>query len=232
MNLYRTKMHIKRIPLVNRLVELKKKKSDRLKGIALRTNGLRYISELEIILKNSRFQFFADYGTLLGAIRDHDFIAWDNDLDYGLLINNNEDWEEFRQIMERNGFSRIRQFSNNGLITEQTYRKGDLTIDFFAHIKCPTYDIVYTYFRKDKYIYSSFDEFHIMEGRYAPICATREQPFQSIMISVPENAEAYLASVYTDDWRTPNPNWSEFIDFNRYYPEDHFAKGEFFDGNY
>jgi len=37
------------------------------------------------LLENCGVEYFADSGTLLGLIRDGDFIAWDNDIDIGLV---------------------------------------------------------------------------------------------------------------------------------------------------
>ena len=67
-------------------VEKKKRK-------ALQRNGVEMIKILEKTLSEYNVMYFADYGTLLGIIRDRNFIQWDNDMDYGILIDDSFDWK-------------------------------------------------------------------------------------------------------------------------------------------
>ena len=50
--------------------------------------SLKLVTE---ILEKSGLKYFLDQGTLLGIIRDNDFISWDKDIDIGLLVDEKSD---------------------------------------------------------------------------------------------------------------------------------------------
>lgn len=46
---------------------------------------LKALHDLKVVLNKNNCRYFLDTGTLLGAIRDHQFIRWDNDIDVGVV---------------------------------------------------------------------------------------------------------------------------------------------------
>lgn len=177
------------------------------KNKALHQDGVVTISTIEKALTEYGITYFADYGTLLGIIRDHDFIQWDSDLDYGIIIDDNFDWNKFERHMNQHGFNKIREFSYLGKIKEQTYEKNILTVDFFGKSYENNQFAAYGFIRKPDYQYQSEHEFHVRRRYYAPIKQTKKVPFLGTSVTVPSNAEEYLESVYTINWRIPNADW-------------------------
>lgn len=53
--------------------------------LRLRAAQLELLAELDRVCRAHRLNYFAMYGTLLGAVRHQGFIPWDDDLDVGLL---------------------------------------------------------------------------------------------------------------------------------------------------
>ena len=51
----------------------------------LQLNGLYLLKTLDAICKKYNIQYFALYGTALGAIRHNGFIPWDDDIDVGMI---------------------------------------------------------------------------------------------------------------------------------------------------
>ncbi len=45
---------------------------------------MEVLAEIDALCKRHRLKYFAEWGTLLGAVRHHGFIPWDDDLDIGM----------------------------------------------------------------------------------------------------------------------------------------------------
>lgn len=69
--------------------------------------GNEVLQKAKNALDSENVLFWLDYGTLLGAYREHDFIKHDFDLDIGLWL---KDAEIAKKAMLKNGFELIRCF--------------------------------------------------------------------------------------------------------------------------
>lgn len=209
MTLYEFKMYLKRSKFIKKILARRENNEDFSKVKQLKENGARFIFDIEDALKNQKLVFFADYGTLLGIIRDNNFIQWDNDVDYGIVVNDLFDWKLFEENLCKHGFTKVREFKLEDRIKEQTYSKDNLTVDFFSYEIIKEEMIGYSFFRKEDYIYHSKDEFHVRMYKYIKVEKTKQIDFLNTKVHVPENAEDYLECLYTSEWRIPNPNWTE-----------------------
>lgn len=211
MGIYEAKMYLKRLAVVKFILKRKVNKEDSVKRISLQNDGLNIIKKVEVALEDFDVQYFADYGTLLGIIRDHTFISWDNDIDYGLLIDECFDWELFEKHLNNYGFVKKREFEIDKLVKEQTYSNINLglTVDFFSHRNFKDKSTTYDFFRKENYIYHNEHEFHVRKAECIYIDKAKTVEFLGTTVHVPRNAEEYLENIYGKNWRIPDPNWSE-----------------------
>lgn len=94
--------------------------------------GYTVNSKVYEALSGTRYKYFALAGTLLGIIRENGFIAYDNDLDYGIMIEDNATWNAFYFHMKNKGFRLMHFFVEDDTITEITFLYRGVTIDFYG----------------------------------------------------------------------------------------------------
>jgi len=216
------KMRIKSVPIIGNTYQLLigNKKIERKRNEAkknLKQTGVELLKQIEIALNDYPYNimYFADYGTLLGIIRDHNFIGWDMDIDYGIILDENFDWSEFERHLNRYELRKVREYQYLNSIREQTYEYRGLTIDIFGKIDDGINSIAYGFYTKKDFKYSSPNERHVREVRYVRVLKVRKVDFLGITVTVPDNAEDYLESAYSKNWKIPDPKWDDEKSNNR-----------------
>jgi len=172
----------------------------------MKNDGLSLIKKITAELDKSNVRFFVDFGTLLGLIREGGFIAHDLDMDFGIYINEDFTWDDLEKALKACGLKKQREFVYNGVITEQAYINKLLTIDFFNHTDTDSSNDAYVYYKlKDReYEENSFSVIKLIMYKFGDI---ERVEINGTLIPVPSNAEKYLESIYTENWRIPDPNW-------------------------
>lgn len=58
---------------------------------------LEILAEIDLICRKHAIKYWVDYGSMLGAVRHHGFIPWDDDLDLGMLRC---DYDKFKEVVQ------------------------------------------------------------------------------------------------------------------------------------
>lgn len=111
----------------------KKRRSYRIEQRKIRRlhrHGVKILNEIYTIFQRENITYYAEYGTLLGTLREHNFIAHDNDIDFGLLPDSVEP-SKLMAVLLKNGYRFHRGFAYEGVITELCFLRYGISVDFF-----------------------------------------------------------------------------------------------------
>lgn len=199
---------IKKTNLYSKYFQLIKDKKIKKRIQIINDRGIDFIKNIEEVLSDTGLTYFATCGTLLGFIREKSFLKNDYDFDYAIMIYSGKEWDILEQKLMKNGYKKIRYFTFDGIITEQTYKSlNGIEIDFFGHFIIDGNLCFYSYDKLPSLLYKNENEWSIYilnNGKYEGI----EKIIINIgEVTVPKNSGTYLSYNYNDDWMIPNPNF-------------------------
>ena len=141
-------------------------------------------------------------------IREKRLLKNDYDIDYGVIIDDQNSWKILETSLAEIGYKKIRDFLLDNKVTEQTYRNNKgAEIDFFGHFIINDNLYFYSYDKLQEVEYPSenlWTAYILNNGKYK---GTKIIMTDIGMVTVPSNAEEYLSCNYNDDWMQPNPNF-------------------------
>lgn len=156
------------------------------------------LRDMKKIMGENNQEFFLVSGTLLGCIREQDFIPYDDDIDIGIFYN------KFNQ----NIINKIIESKKFKL----KYQRGDIKESYeltFKHYSGVNIDI-FLYYRINLnfYYYATFNSIcDYKEKKYCKwgrhIIGLTKVNFKNTEYLIPSNYEQYLKEEYGNDWRIP-----------------------------
>lgn len=102
---------------------------------AMKLYACELLENMKQILDKNNILFWLDFGTLLGAYRDKDFISYDCDIDIAILY---EDAERVRNLLKNSDFCLTHEYrvGKAGEVAQLSYKYKSLSIDIcFYHKK-------------------------------------------------------------------------------------------------
>lgn len=179
--------------------KLKKKKK------VFRQNANLLLKKMKETLDSNGILFWLEFGTLLGAYREHGFIKHDYDLDIGVFFKNTT---EVYDALTQAGFRLIREFKVGDDGTdgfEQTYEYAGVSVDVF-------------YFHKDS-VGAYCNSFSPFEGENSslslfqvkkisvPFKGVSQIQFEGLTLNVPSETDKYLQAHYGANFMIPNEHF-------------------------
>lgn len=162
------------------------------------------------VLSKYKYPFWLNYGTLLGAYRDHDFIKHDNDLDIGMYWDNRK---EVKELLIGGGLKLLSVITYGNLDAPDSaeyrfeYKGAYVDINFYTVEK----GVAITY---NPLFYSDKD--YNIKDKTIPVRVERvDSPFAGLKkiffvgreFNVPENTKEYLIANYGENFMIPVPDF-------------------------
>lgn len=194
----------------------------------LQKNGFSMIEVINDALTKENARFFIDCGTLLGIIRDKKLIEYDRDMDFGIWFDENFGPADLDRVMLGLGFKKVSEGRFRNKIEEMTYAKGVVHVDFFNHTEIGDESLLYVFYRDIEKTYPSDRECSVIVQHRKHITGLKTIKVGQMNLKIPENIEPYLASAYTENWRTPDPGWLYTMEPGCTYIKDEFGIKEMY----
>ena len=199
----------KKKPVLDPIKQAKKKEEVKeKKRAAIQKNGMAVMELVQKLLREIGIVCFADFGTMLGLIREGKLLSHDLDVDMGVIIKDKSDMERIKVCLDRFGILLWRQYIFGDNIVEESYRFNGIKIDLnYYQITEKESKTWLFYWDPNKGKEYEYNTRSIVEMTYSPITEFTTINIQGKDICIPANAEQLLVEKYGPTWRTPDKGW-------------------------
>jgi len=178
-----------------------------------KSTALEALNKLHNVLEGQDIEYWLEFGTLLGAVREKGFIAHDLDIDIGLFMT--ADNEKVSELLSQSGFVKYRTISIDdgkyGL--EETYTYKGLSIDFFYFTRRD--DKMFCHVFSNEYG-KSWDK--TIEDRGGlivyehtfPYDGFEESMFLGKKVLIPKNVHKHLVAQYGETYMVKDKKWNPY----------------------
>lgn len=160
------------------------------------------LCEIHEVFNKYGIVHWLSHGSLLGAIRENDFIAWDDDCDCSMY---------FSQRNSKELEMAIRELENKGFYVPPSDPNKPVSLT-----NAPYYDVVFIREEKvefwcfeeigDEYVYDIKRSGRALAHPRHFYDKLEEINFRGVLLKVPSNPILYLEMMYGKEWRTPDKN--------------------------
>ena len=148
---------------------------------------------------------FADFGSLLGIIRENGLLKHDLDIDTGVLGRPNL-YRYVTMMMERAGYELWREYIIGDKVVEQSYHYKDTKVDVnYYEYRAKGVNTWLFYRDPSRKYYNNVR--NIVRMDYNLIKDIKKIDVQGYNIFIPDNAEKLLEEKYGKNWAVPDKGW-------------------------
>ncbi len=176
-------------------------------------NAEKVLSKVDEVFNELNTNYWLDFGTLLGAYRNKDFIKHDLDLDFGAYLS--EYSINTEAVFNKHGFKKIKEFliDNGEYGREETYIYLGVSIDIFYYTRVNTQKAYYHDFRPIEGLSRDLTISKIggLIPREITLSLYPEVGYISFLSNrhpIPEPVKQHLEDRYGKDFMIENPAWS------------------------
>lgn len=165
--------------------------------------------------RKDKLIYWFDFGTLLGAVREHYFIKHDSDMDFGMMYS---DHQLVPKAMASKGiklFSQDIVENKRGILQKYIYKGIVFDIFFYEVSEEEKTMSCYSFYNVFKYRKCEKERIRGVKQVTLPYSGFRKIEFIGRYINVPKDTDNYLKVLYGENYMMPNPNFSHKTNPNR-----------------
>jgi phosphorylcholine metabolism protein LicD len=183
------------------------------KNYIFKKNSLKELQLIHQAFEDEEVLYWLEFGTLLGAVREKDFIEHDLDIDIGLFLS--VDKKKIESLLKKVGFTKNREITiDDGVYgLEETYSYNGLSIDFFYFTKHER--TMHCHVFSNEYGKSWNETINEKGGLVVyehtfPYEGFKCIDFLGIKSNIPSNAHEHLKAQYGDNYMVKNKKWNPY----------------------
>lgn len=118
--------------LYQRLYDVKHQREERLANAALKADGAEVLADFQALMQKLDAEWYLAYGTCLGALRNHQFISHDLDMDFYLCPKLGVGIEEVKNALSAAGYHHHHDYEVEGKTAECSWERNGVNFDIFV----------------------------------------------------------------------------------------------------
>lgn len=200
-----------KIGIYSIIVKILTRRRNKKQALCFKKYGKEALEKLTIISDEIGKPIFLMFGTLLGAIREHNFIPHDIDLDVGMMSADRPD--NMIEIFEKHGFSYHSNayFKSNQALTEEAFDYKGVRADVFYCFLQGSDLACYSFVAHEKLARdaaNAADGFPTREHLFTYEGLEKED-FLGLNVWMAKNAGKWSEERYGKSYMTPIQDWNE-----------------------
>ena len=200
------KLCLKPFRLVKRYIKNRSNKTLELKRKNIQENGYDVLEEtLNTLNSIPNVKAFADFGTMLGIVRENALLKHDLDMDIAVLGEKGL-YNYVTMLLERQGYKLWREYIFDDRIVEQSYHYKNIKVDINYYEYSEKGVMTWLFYRDPNKKYKN-NKRDIVRMDYSMIDTLKTVTIKEKEISIPENATTILEEKYGKNWQVPDKNW-------------------------
>lgn len=173
----------------------------------IRRKGYGILETVSSLFDENALVGYIYYGTLLGFVREGDFIKGDYDIDFACLANGDQDILLVRNKMLEKGFKLCSSCYYDGKIVEESFLIKRIRVDISYFRYCPNDNAWETFV-----LYSSENNGTpcfkaLWEVNHDMPLKIDKKVFKNKKINLPANSNIFIARLFGDGWKKPDKDW-------------------------
>jgi len=184
---------------------LKSIPSKHYRNLLVKRRGVSTLKQIQAHMEEAKIDFFFDFGTLLGIIREGHLLNHDLDMDIGVILKPSENETDIRKHMLEVGRLKYVYFLDDVGLVEESYMVNGIKVDVNYYRTLGDRSICYLLYREQAKKYRG-DEMNAVELASKRISITKAR-FIDTDVNVPDNCAEYLETRYGSNWKIPDKNW-------------------------